>query len=186
MGEQGPGAIEEQATVLLFCETSSSDEQKALEEALEPVAKNFLEKQKANGGDLEIAFMIVTDPSGLAPRIRSMLGLPTLPLQPHEHPMEKKDGSAGGWGCDGCNANGQGKERYRCSKGCDFDFCGDCYAKIKECPKVEKMAPRMALLDIPSDGAYSLADEGVAINTASVEEFVAKFKAGELERKQLS
>merc|ERR1712217_649128 len=168
MGEQGPGAIEEQATLLLFCETSSSDEQKALEEALEPVAKNFLEKQKASGGDLEVAFMIVTAPSGLAPRIRGMLGLPGLPLQPHEHAMEKKEDSSGGWGCDGCNQSGEGKERYRCVKGCDFDFCGDCYAKILKGPKVEKMAPRMALLDIPSDGAYYLADEG------------------ELERKQLS
>merc|ERR1712099_172683 len=143
--KQGPGSINELPTVVVLCETSPADEQKALEEALEPVAKRFLEKQKASGDDLEVAFMIVTDPSGLAPRIRGVRGLPALPEQSDEHPMEKKEDS-----------------------------------------KVEMMAPRMALLDIPSDGAYYLADEGVAIRTAVVEDFVAKFQAGELERKQLS
>jgi len=128
--KQGPGNINEVPTVLVFCETSTADEQKALEAALEPVAKKFLEKQKDSEGDLDVAFMIATDPSGLAPQIRRMLNLP----------------------------------------------------EVKE----EKMAPRMALLDIPSNGAYYLADEGVAIDTASVEDFVAKFQAGKLERKQLS
>merc|ERR1712217_552309 len=100
MGKHGPGSINQQPTVVVFCETSPADEQKALEAALEPVAKRFLEKQKASGDDLEVAFMIATDPSGLAPRIRDMLGLPGLPLQPHEHAMEKNEDSSGGWGCD--------------------------------------------------------------------------------------
>merc|ERR1711972_519288 len=56
--KQGPGNINEEATVLVFCETSTADEQKALEETLEPVAKQFLAKQKASGDDLEVAFMI--------------------------------------------------------------------------------------------------------------------------------
>jgi len=183
----GPGNINEEATVLFFCETSAADEKKALEQALEPVAKNFIEKQKATGEDLEVAFMIVTDPSGLAPRIRSMLELPGLPLQPHEHPLEKKESeSSGGWGCDGCNQSGAGKERYRCTRGCDFDFCGECNAKANAGIHVEKMAPRMALIDIASDGAYYLADGDIEITTAAVEEFVANFQAGKLERKQLS
>eukprot|EP00931_Biecheleriopsis_adriatica_P021436 TRINITY_DN1400_c0_g1_i1.p1 TRINITY_DN1400_c0_g1~~TRINITY_DN1400_c0_g1_i1.p1 ORF type:complete len:477 (+),score=130.60 TRINITY_DN1400_c0_g1_i1:81-1511(+) len=183
--KQGPGNINEEPTVLVFCETSSPDEQKAFESALEPVAKKFIEKQKATGEDLEFGFIISTEASGLAPRIRSMLGLPSLPLQPHEHPMELSE-RASGWGCDGCSCSGAGKERYRCTKGCDFDFCGDCYAKLTAGGKVEKMAPRMALIDIPSDGAYYLSDEGTSISTVAVEKFVADFQAGKLERRQLS
>ena len=112
--------------------------------------------------------MIVTEGTGLAPRIRGMLGLPALPPSAHEHPLEKSDRSSG-WGCDGCGQSGQGKERYRCTQGCDFDFCGDCNAKAG-CT-AEKLAPQLALLDIPSDGAYYLANQGASVTTASVETF---------------
>jgi len=179
----GSGDINQIATVLVFCETSDADEQKAIEAALTPIGQKYKEKAKEAGEDPQFNVMIATEGSGLAPRIRSMLGLAGLPPAPHEHPLEKSDRESG-WGCDGCGASGQGKERYRCAQGCDFDFCGDCNAKAGL--KVEKMAPRLALLDIPSDGAYYLGDEAIAITTASVETFLADFSAGKLERKQLS
>jgi len=182
---QGPGDIQEVPTLVVFCETNDASEQKRVEETLSPIAKRFMDKQKETEDDLELSFVIVTEGAGLAPRIRGMLNLPTLPLQPHEHPMEKKEAGAG-WGCDGCQQSGAGKERYRCANGCDFDFCGECYAKAMSGGEPVKMSARMAIVDIPSDGAYYLAEEGLSITSASVEEFVASFQAGTLERKQLS
>jgi thiol-disulfide isomerase/thioredoxin len=182
---QGPGDIQEVPTLMVFCETSDASEQKRLEETLSPIAKRFLDKQKETEDDLELSFVIVTEGAGLAPRIRGMLNLPTLPLQPHEHPMEKKEAGAG-WGCDGCQQSGAGKQRYRCANGCDFDFCGECHAKAMSGGEPVKMSARMAIVDIPSDGAYYLAEEGLSITSGSVEEFVASFQAGTLERKQLS
>jgi len=46
-------------------------------------------------------------------------------------------------------------------------------------------APRMALLDIPDDGGYYVAPEGSEVTAASVKEFLASYRAGKLERKQL-
>merc|ERR1712127_1009205 len=51
-------------------------------------------------------------------------------------------------------------------------------------PKLKK--PRLALLDIPSDGAYYLAPESTSVTGDAVEAFLADYKAGKLERKQLS
>lgn len=178
----GPGAINEVPQVIVFCETSDAAEQKAIEAALEPIAKTFLAKAKETGEDPELGFMMATS-GDLCGRIRSMVGLPTLPAQQHEHPLEKKDSSGPGWGCDGCGKSGEGKERWRCTQGCDFDFCGDCQALAGR--TVEKMQPRMALLDIPDKGAYYVAGEGLSISTSTVQEFVDKYKAGALERKQL-
>ena len=50
----------------------------------------------------------------------------------HPHPLEKKEEAGGNWGCDGCGKSGaQCSERHRCTKGCDFDLCGDCNAKAR-------------------------------------------------------
>jgi len=181
--KNGPGQINEIPTVLVFCETSDADEQKAIEDTLTPIAEKCIQAAKETGDDLAFSFVMVTESSGLAPRIRGMLQLPSLPPSPHEHPLEKKEPS-GGWGCDGCSGAGTAdKERYRCSEGCDFDLCGECNAKVAT--KAEKMAPRVGLLDIPSDGAYYLGAEGMKLGAADVEQFLADFGAGKLERKQL-
>jgi len=182
--KNGPGGIQEVPTVLVFCETSDADEQKAIQDNLTPIAEKYIQKAKETGDDPAFNFVMVTESSGLAPRVRGMIQLPSLPPSPHAHPLEKKEHS-GGWGCDGCGCSGTAdKERYRCTKGCDFDFCGECNAKTAETP--EKMAPRVCLLDIPSDGAYYLAAEGMNVGTADVEQFLTDFGAGKLERKQLS
>jgi len=181
--KQGPGEIQEVPTVIVFCETNNTSEQKSIEEVLAPIAKKFLDKKKETGDDLELSFVIATEGAGLASRVRGMLGLPALPLPLHEHPLEKKEG--GNWGCDGCQQSGAGKKRYRCTQGCDFDFCGECYEKANSGEEPVKMNARMAIVDMPSEGAYYLAVDGVSITSASVEDFVANFQAGKLERKQL-
>merc|ERR1712050_6523 len=65
--KQGPGKINEEPTVLVFCETSTADEQKSIEATLELVAKKFIDKHKASGEDQELGFMIATESSGLSP-----------------------------------------------------------------------------------------------------------------------
>merc|ERR1719473_1139285 len=97
---------------------------------MRPLAEKYKADAKDKGEEeLEIAFMMATTSEGLAPRIRGMLNLETLPPSKHEHPLEKQEASPS-WGCDGCGCAGAGKDRWRCTQGCDFDFCGDCYAKV--------------------------------------------------------
>jgi len=48
-----------------------------------------------------------------------------------------------------------------------------------------KPAPRIVLLDIPDNGAYYVAAEGTEVTAAAVEAFLASYKAGKLDRKQL-
>jgi len=184
--KQGPGSINEVPIVFLFCETSFPEVKKALEEAMTPLAEPFLQKAKETDEDPELAFAIVTEAAGLGPRIRSMVGYPALPPQAHEHPLEKKEeGSGGGWGCDGCGQSGQGKERWRCSQGCDFDFCGDCYNKSQQAPVAAN--PRLALIDIPDNGGYYQGPEvaDAAGAKSVIEAFLADYKDKKLERKQL-
>jgi len=72
----GPAFINEVTTVMIMCESSSKDEQKALETLLTPLAKSYVDKAKAAGeDDPEIGFMLSTDAEGLSGRIRSMTNL---------------------------------------------------------------------------------------------------------------
>jgi len=180
----GPGSINETTTVIAFCETSDKATQKAIEAAMEPIAKALKAEAKAKGEDPEIAFLIVTENEGLAPRIRGMTGLTTLPPSKHEHPLEKKDAS-GGWGCDGgCGAGGADKDRFRCTAGCDFDLCGECHAK-SEAGGSPTLEPKLMLLDIPDKGGYYEGPEG-NVTTDVVQKLLDDYKAKKLERKQLS
>jgi len=49
-----------------------------------------------------------------------------------------------------------------------------------------KLPPRMALLDIPDNGGYYLAEEGAPVSAAAAEQLLADYRAGKLDRKQLS
>ena len=52
------------------------------------------------------------------------------PPPKHEHDMELVEMSEL-WGCDGCGVPGRmNLTRYRCSNGCDFDYCGSCHEKV--------------------------------------------------------
>jgi len=72
----GPGKLNEVPTLMVFCETSDDGTKKAIEETLTPIAKEYLDKAKAEGEeDPEFAFMIATSPEGLTGRIRGMVGM---------------------------------------------------------------------------------------------------------------
>eukprot|EP01043_Picozoa_sp_COSAG02_P014023 COSAG02_NODE_571_length_20173_cov_14.694032_2_plen_447_part_00 len=47
-------------------------------------------------------------------------------LSEHEHPLAQTDRSTG-WTCDVCRSSGEGLVRYRCTEGCDWDMCGECW-----------------------------------------------------------
>jgi len=177
----GPGPIQEIPTVLVLCETSDAAEQEAIEAALTPVGTKYRDEAKAKGEDPEMNFMVAKASSGLSGKIRGLTALESLPPAAHEHPMKEAEGDR--WGCDGCNQSGGGKKRYRCTQGCDFDYCGDCYEKAAS-GSAPKLPPKMLLIDIPSNGAFYVAPEGT-ITAAAVEKLIADFKAGSLERKQL-
>jgi nucleoredoxin len=75
----GPGSVNEVPTVIAFCETSDAATQSAIEKVLEPLAKKYIDKAKANGEeDPELGFLMVTENGDLAQRIRGMLELPSL------------------------------------------------------------------------------------------------------------
>jgi hypothetical protein len=44
----------------------------------------------------------------------------------HEHPIATTDRDSS-WNCDVCMCSGQGRRRYRCTAGCDWDMCGQCW-----------------------------------------------------------
>jgi nucleoredoxin len=180
--KSGPGNINEVPTVIAFCETSSTDTKTAVEVALGVLGKKYADEAKAKDlEDPDLSCMIVTEASGLGPRIRGMLGLPKLPPAPHEHPLELKEPSSS-WGCDGCGCSGEGKQRFRCMNDCDFDFCECCNEKSKL--SAPEQAPRLMLLDIPDEGAFYEGPEG-EITEEAVAKFVADYQAKNLERKHL-
>jgi nucleoredoxin len=182
--KDGPGDINEVPSVVALCETSVVEEQEAIEEVMTNVAKQYIEKQKAEGEESpEFNFIIATEAAGVAPQLRKLMSLPALNPSKHEHPLEEKD-VAGNWGCDGCNCSGaSASKRYRCSQGCDFDFCDVCYMKSEEQQKA--LPAKLMLVDIPSDGAFYDGPSG-KISMAVLEKFLSDYKAGSLERKQLS
>jgi nucleoredoxin len=125
--KNGPGGINEIATVVALCETSAAEEQAAIEEAMTGVAKQYIEKQKAAGeDDPEFSFLIATEAAGISPQLRKLMSLP-----------EKQESA------------------------------------------------KLMLVDIPSDGAFYEGPSG-EISVAVLEKFLSDYKAGSLERKQLS
>jgi len=182
--KDGPGDINEVPTVVALCETSAAEEQAAIEETMTCVAKQYIEKQKAAGEDSpEFRFLIATEATGVAPQLRKLMSLPALNPTKHEHPLEEKDIS-GNWGCDGCNCSGESaSKRWRCSQGCDFDFCDECYKKSQE--KQVPLPAQLMLVDIPSGGVFYDGPSG-EISVAALEKHLSDYKAGSLESKQLN
>merc|ERR1712185_389147 len=115
-----------------LCETSAVEEQKAIEEVMTSVAKEYIQKQKAAGDESpEFNFIIATEAAGIAPQLRKLMSLPAL---------EEKQ---------------------------------------------EALPAKLMLVDIPSDGAFYDGPSG-EISVAVLEKFLSDYKAGSLERKQLS
>jgi nucleoredoxin len=74
----GPGPINDTATVIALCEATSAESQKAVEEAMAPIAEKYINEAKAKDEEEpEIAFMIATSSGDeIAGKVREMTSLP--------------------------------------------------------------------------------------------------------------
>jgi len=184
----GPGPLNEAVCVIAFCEASGVDAAKAAEAAMEVPAKKFIAEAKAKAEDPEVSFLIAKTSGGISRQLRTMTGLTALPPPKHEHTMEKVDGNGGRWGCDGCGKGGPDAfadvQRFRCSAGCDYDYCQACNEKAEAGGGGDVMPPKLVLLNIPDDGAFFEGPEG-ELTSENVEKFVSDFKAGSLTKRQL-
>jgi len=78
--KSGPGSIQEVPTIIAFCEGMDSDNSKKVEDIMTPLAEKLLADAKAAGEDQpEIGFAIVTESGGIAPQLRSLMGLDEKP-----------------------------------------------------------------------------------------------------------
>lgn len=178
----GPGLLNEAAVVVALCETADADAQKAAEEAMAPLAEKYIQEAKAAKEDEpKLSFMITKATGGISGQLRKLMSLPSLPPATHEHPLKEHDTNGGRWGCDGCNQGGRAVKRFRCTEGCDFDYCEECNSKAGTACS---LPPKLMIINIPEDGAFFEGSEG-SITADVVKDFVAAFEAGKLERKQL-
>jgi len=176
-----PKGIQDAPSVVLFMEGTPAGQQEKLLQELEPLAAKYRDAAWEKQEDPEILFVAAKKSEGPAPRIRSMTKQEALPPAKHEHEMAESNQSSA-WGCDGCGKGGRdyAGKRFRCTKGCDFDFCEGCQAASGK--TMTPMPPKAILLDLDDNGAfYELEAE---VTAAAVEKFLADFKAGTLPRKQ--
>merc|ERR1711904_380120 len=83
--KDGPGDINEVPTVVALCESSTAEEQAAIEEAMTSVAKQCIVKQKAAGEESpEFNFLIATEATGIAAQLRNLMSLPALSEEKQE------------------------------------------------------------------------------------------------------
>jgi nucleoredoxin len=72
----GPGTIQELPSVIAFCDGSSSEDAKKIEDAMTPIATKFLADAKAAGEEEpEIGFAILTEKDGIGPQLRKLMSL---------------------------------------------------------------------------------------------------------------
>merc|ERR1712187_763374 len=73
----GPGNLNEVPTVIAFCEGCHPATQASVVETMTPLAQQYLDRQRADGEeDPACAFMIATEPGGIAERLREIMKLP--------------------------------------------------------------------------------------------------------------
>lgn len=73
---------------------------------------------------------IGTAPGKFAPKRKVLMAYEMPPVYDgtpqHQHALLRTDRNSG-WTCDACRASGNGRSRYRCGSGCDWDMCGSCW-----------------------------------------------------------
>jgi len=168
--------LNEAVCVMVMAETSGKDAQEAARSAMAPIASEYVAAAKASGEEQEVRFFVACG-GGPAPTVRQKCSLEAA-LPEHEHPLQEQEG--GGWYCDGCGGNTG--PRYRCTKGCDFDYCSECHAKVSA-GSVTLQPPQLVVLNIGDSGAYYT--PACALTEAGLRTMLADFKAGVLTRKQM-
>merc|ERR1712070_1179707 len=91
----GPGSIQEAPTVIAFCEKASVEVSKGIEDAMTPIAANFLADAKAAGEEEpEIGFAIVSEEGGIAPQLRQLMTMGEPVDEPRLMMLDIPDGGA--------------------------------------------------------------------------------------------
>lgn len=76
----GPGTIQEVPTVIAFCDACDSEDSQKIEDAMTPLAAQFLADAKAAGEEnAQVGFAIITSNEGIGPQLRKLMGLPSSP-----------------------------------------------------------------------------------------------------------
>jgi hypothetical protein len=176
--------INDKASLVIAMEAADKKTQGDLSTMLNTLAIAELTKASANQ---RVNRFFTACGGGPTSQIRKGCGLPSLPPPRHQHELNSQDDS-GNFGCDGCGANGKGKGRFRCTAGCDFDYCTSCNtaAENPDIPADSKL-PVMLILNLSDQGAYYKPDDAQAeVSEANVEAFMTAFKQGSLPRQQFS
>merc|ERR1712070_382682 len=91
----GPGSIQEVPTVIAFCEKAGVEGSKGIEDAMTPIAANFLADAKAAGEEEpEIGFAIVSEEGGIAPQLRQLMTMGEPVDEPRLMMLDIPDGGA--------------------------------------------------------------------------------------------
>ena len=111
------------STALFQAKEKSQDRDPPLDDAM-------WEERGSRGGPL--AFGVISHDSAATGALTPVSAM-ILEHPSHEHPV-KLNSRNSGWYCDVCRENGEGNKdgatRWRCTRGCDWDACGDCMAHL--------------------------------------------------------
>ena len=172
--------INDSVALIVLCEAAGKATQDGITDMLTPIAEAELAKPES---DQVVSKFFTGKGGGPLGRIRSMFGLPAV-VSAHEHPLQKSDKTSG-WGCDGCGCSGEGKDRYRCTEGCDFDYCGACHTKSTE-NKGDGDVPCMIIIDLDDSGAFYPCPKDLSeVTKDNVLAFMRGLKDGTLKKMNL-
>jgi len=181
---RGPGSMQQVPTIVAMCEAAEDAAKTAAEVAMTPLACKYRDAAKASGEDHpEVFFAIAKVQSAASSRLRRLMGMPQLAPPPHPHLLEPHAACEGPWVCDGCQREVEGGylRGFRCTQGCDFDYCEECHCRAGS---RETVAPRLMLVDSPNGGGFYEGPKG-EITAETVQRLLADFLAGRLEWQQL-
>lgn len=169
--------INDKPSLVVLMEAAATEVQQKLSESVQELAETEF---KADEAERPVQRFFVGTGEGPLAQIRKMGKLPAL-VQPHEHGVAAEKGENPRWGCDGCGASGMGKDRFRCTKGCDFDFCGDCHKASQSGLSDEQKKPRMLIFNLKDNGAvYAPLDGKDDVTADNMVAFIDDFKNAKL------
>jgi nucleoredoxin len=160
--------IDSKSSLILFMEDSSKEEQKQYGEIMTQIATE--EKSKPDNQQHCKNFFTATS-GGPLPQIRKGCKM-TMTVTKHEHELKKAEGS--NWGCDGCEKGGENASgRFRCTEGCDFDYCDECHEKSNQ--KSDPRPPALVILNLKDKGKYYKIEPLEKVDATSIRAFMKDF-----------
>jgi len=175
--------INDKVSLVVAMEKSGKAKQDELSAILKVIATTELAK---DAKDRRAQKFFTACGGGPIGQIRTMCAMTVFGPQKHQHDLKTHD-TSGNWGCDGCRQNCKGQPRFRCSAGCDFDYCGACNDKANAPSTLSaaETAPTMLILNLGDRGAYyNPSADATEVTAANIENFLNQYQAGDLARRQ--